>query len=356
MKTNNYRFGFDIGCASVGWSVVGDKIVELGSNIFSEANPENNKVRRDRRGQRRLMRRRKNRIRDFKVNFWNKYVEPKSDGSYVGGGSSGVWIVENGDKRETYSSKADAIKASGGMSGNVTISVSNGSGTYKWAEGTISGTSQGQKGTLEKKSGGTINVTTEGGNGVIYTEKDENGKTISTNNPPPFVPSPTSDYVYYPPQNNNGGGGGNILQPPQCFVAGTKVLTNKGYKDIDKIIVGDIVLSYNENTKENEYKKVLEVFNHKNVNDNIYSLTINNTVIEASSEHPFYVKADDELKLVEAKDLKIGDIVINSDGNYYPITQIVVNEMMSGNLYNIKVEDNHNYYVSSSNILVHNKR
>jgi hypothetical protein len=112
----------------------------------------------------------------------------------------------------------------------------------------------------------------------------------------------------------------------------------------------------NENTKKNEYKKVLEVFNHKNVNDNIYSLTINNTIIEASSEHPFYVKADDELKLVEAKDLKIGDIVINSDGNCYPITQILVNEMISGNLYNIKVEDNHNYYVSSSNILVHNKK
>lgn len=74
---NNYSFGFDIGCASVGWAVLDDKIIELGSNIFSEANSENNKKRRERRGSRRLVRRRKNRIRDFKVKFWNKYVEPK---------------------------------------------------------------------------------------------------------------------------------------------------------------------------------------------------------------------------------------------------------------------------------------
>lgn len=79
---NNYFYGFDIGCASVGWSVVDSKtskIIELGSNIFSEANPEENATRRARRGQRRLLRRRKNRIRDFKVRFWNKYVEPKYD-------------------------------------------------------------------------------------------------------------------------------------------------------------------------------------------------------------------------------------------------------------------------------------
>lgn len=81
---NSYFYGFDIGCASVGWSVVDsktNKIIELGSNIFSEANPEENATRRARRGQRRLLRRRKNRIRDFKVQFWNKYVEPKYDGS-----------------------------------------------------------------------------------------------------------------------------------------------------------------------------------------------------------------------------------------------------------------------------------
>lgn len=74
---NSYSFGFDIGCASVGWAVLDNKIIELGSNIFSEATSENNGKRRERRGARRLIRRRKNRIRDFKIKIWNKYVEPK---------------------------------------------------------------------------------------------------------------------------------------------------------------------------------------------------------------------------------------------------------------------------------------
>ena len=80
LTMNKYLFGFDIGCASVGWAVIDSEtgdVINLGSNIFSEANPEENLTRRQRRGQRRLLRRRKNRIRDFKVNIWNKFVEPK---------------------------------------------------------------------------------------------------------------------------------------------------------------------------------------------------------------------------------------------------------------------------------------
>lgn len=292
----------------------------------------------------------------------DKYVEPRSDGGYAGsGGGSGAWIVvDQKGNRTVYSNRESAIKAAGTKYGEVTIKVSNGSGEYEWAKGNTSGGSQGTRTSLEKTSGGKVDITNDG-KGIIFQIKDENGKVIDTNKPAPPRPEPVTPsdccgYTYHPPQNNTGGGGGNILQPPHCFVAGTKVLTNKGYKDIDKIKVGDIVLSYNEETKKNEYKKVLEVFKHEKVDDKIYSLNINNSIIEASSIHPFYVKTIDGTKLVEAKDLKIGDIVINSDGNYYPIMQIVVKEMKSDNLYNIKVEDDHNYYVSNSNILVHNKR
>ena len=291
----------------------------------------------------------------------DKYEEPRSDGDYPGGGGVGTWIVidEKGN-RTYYDKRDDAIKAAGTKYGDVTIKVSNGDGEYKWAKGNTIGGSQGTRTILEKTAGGSVDITNDS-NGIIFKIKDEDDNVLETNKPAPPRPDPVTPsdccgHKYYPPQNNTGGSGGNILQPPRCFVAGTKVLTNNGYKDIDKIKIGDIVLSYNEKTKKNEYKKVLEVFKHENVDDNIYSLTINNSIIEASSIHPFYVKTINETKQVEAKDLKIGDIVINSDGNYYPITQIVVKEMKSDNLYNIKVEDNHNYYVSNSNILVHNKR
>jgi len=47
-----------------------------------------------------------------------------------------------------------------------------------------------------------------------------------------------------------GGGGG-------CFVAGTLVATINGYKKIENIQKGDVVLSYNEQTQQNEYDEVV---------------------------------------------------------------------------------------------------
>ena len=59
--------------------------------------------------------------------------------------------------------------------------------------------------------------------------------------------------------------------------------------------------------------------------------------------------------MVKSKDLKVGDMLFDSNGNYYSITEISVSNSKN-DLYNLEVEKNHNYYVSNSNILVHNKK
>lgn len=66
--------GLDIGIASVGWAVVDDEynIIEAGSNIFPAADASKNEERRSFRQGRRLKRREKTRISDFKK-LWNKY-------------------------------------------------------------------------------------------------------------------------------------------------------------------------------------------------------------------------------------------------------------------------------------------
>ena len=68
--------GLDIGVASVGWAVVENddngKIIELGSNIFDSADASKNKIRRDMRQRRRILRRSKNRIKDFNK-LWLSY-------------------------------------------------------------------------------------------------------------------------------------------------------------------------------------------------------------------------------------------------------------------------------------------
>lgn len=63
------NIGFDIGIASVGWSVVSTqtgKILETGVNIFPSGSASRNEERRSFRQSRRLLRRRKNRIHDLK--------------------------------------------------------------------------------------------------------------------------------------------------------------------------------------------------------------------------------------------------------------------------------------------------
>lgn len=70
----NYTVGLDIGVASVGSAVVSAdyKILESTSNIFSEANPAENELRRNMRQLRRLTRRKHTRLRDFDK-LWVQY-------------------------------------------------------------------------------------------------------------------------------------------------------------------------------------------------------------------------------------------------------------------------------------------
>lgn len=64
----NYYLGLDIGVASVGWAVVGEdySVIETGSNLFPCADASKNEERRSFRQARRLKRRQKTRINDFK--------------------------------------------------------------------------------------------------------------------------------------------------------------------------------------------------------------------------------------------------------------------------------------------------
>jgi hypothetical protein len=51
-----------------------------------------------------------------------------------------------------------------------------------------------------------------------------------------------------------------IVKACNCFVAGTKVLTDKGEKPIEDIEIGDRDLSKNEDTGEIDYKEVTQLF------------------------------------------------------------------------------------------------
>ena len=144
-----------------------------------------------------------------------------------------------------------------------------------------------------------------------------------------------------------------------CFLAGTKVLTDKWTKNIELLKAWDLVLSYNEETASNEYKKVVRPIIHENISEDLYELSINWDLLKATSSHPFYVlwnindNKSTNLVLKLANELVIWDILLMSDWRTVSIDWIS-HYPYSGTVHNIEVEDNHNYYVGEW-YLVHNK-
>lgn len=86
----------------------------------------------------------------------------------------------------------------------------------------------------------------------------------------------------------------------------------RGTKDIDKMEIGDEVLSYNETTGEKEWDKV--IFVSKHWSDDWYKIKFdNNNELEMTNEHPVYVvgrKGESKPRWIKAEDLRVGDEVI----------------------------------------------
>ncbi|MDF3819597.1 polymorphic toxin-type HINT domain-containing protein [Leptospira sp. 96542] len=146
-----------------------------------------------------------------------------------------------------------------------------------------------------------------------------------------------------------------------CFVAGTKVHTKDGLKNIEDIQIGDVVLSWNEKTGGREYKTVTELFLHEV--ELLYEVkTSNGTVLETTWNHPFRVKKHglhseafsiENTEWIEAKDLVSGDVALGADGRELVITDITIDERAE-TVYNFEVENNHTYFVGENGVLVHN--
>lgn len=151
-------------------------------------------------------------------------------------------------------------------------------------------------------------------------------------------------------ENNHNFFANNLLVHNRCFVAGTKItLPNGEYKNIEDVVVGEKVLTYNESTGETELGIVgdLKVHDVEDVIDLVFDDT---TSITTTPEHPFFVK---EKGWVNAKNLQEGDVCVKDDKT--DITIISVKEDTSSHtVYNLlSVSENHNFFANK--ILVHNK-
>ena len=171
----------------------------------------------------------------------------------------------------------------------------------------------------------------------------------------------------------------NIVGVKQCFKEGTLVacLNENGEevrKPIETVVVGTLVLAYDEATGEKAYKPVVQLF--KNETKRWCTVTVevdgqeeqivstpghkyylpNNTEnreIGLKQEHESYIMLSE--KWVSACKLKSGDKVLLSDGKYGIIVSVRVEELESPEMtYNFEVEDYHTYYVGEESVCVHN--
>lgn len=145
-----------------------------------------------------------------------------------------------------------------------------------------------------------------------------------------------------------------------CFPTGTLVLTDKGYKDIKDIKVGDTVLTHKGN-----WKSVLETgckFGET------YVLEADNGQIECTANHPFYSTVDGKDKMwTPAIDMKNkfwavtnyhSDKYHADSGQFkdelhtwYKVQTIKETNQVKV-VYNLEVEDDHSYIVNG--VAVHN--
>ena len=134
-----------------------------------------------------------------------------------------------------------------------------------------------------------------------------------------------------------------------CFVAGTLVKTEDGYKRIEEIREGDIVYSFDELNNEIVLREVKNLIT--NSVDEIIKIETENQIIEASLEHPFYIK---EKGWVEAKDLQQDDILITLN-HEEKIKNISRDYYFKKDVYNLEIEGSHTFYITEDDILTHNK-
>ena len=185
------------------------------------------------------------------------------------------------------------------------------------------------------------------------------------------------------------------LNYPMCFVAGTKVHTEYGLKNIEEIHPGDMVLTRDEDApdSENRYRRVTELFR----TNPSRLLTIRYQIdqvdhkeqLTCTGEHPlFVVKQDycrpDELhrakspwdsylatslstqrtavaaitgEFTAAKDLETGDTLLLADNRTATIIEIsetVASENEQFTTYNFSVQGDHTYFVGETGVWVHN--
>ena len=130
-----------------------------------------------------------------------------------------------------------------------------------------------------------------------------------------------------------------------CFTYDTMITLADGtYQQICKIRPNDKIKTYDVETGKLQNSKVLETI--KILHDNMVTYKFNdNTKIEATDDHPFYIVGDSEVDS-DYRPLTIGDVVLNDELQEREVVNIEVNNVQKIT-YNINQTDSgENYFAN----------
>ncbi len=145
----------------------------------------------------------------------------------------------------------------------------------------------------------------------------------------------------------SGGRMGGFSGPiqPECFVAGTKVMTHKGLADIERIRTGDLVLSREIESGTLAWKPV--VVATQRPPEDTREIQTSSEALRCTGGHLFWVSGKGWEK---ASEIKPGDVL---HGASEPTVVISVKSMPPAPTFNLGVADNANYFVGKEMVLTH---
>ena len=134
-----------------------------------------------------------------------------------------------------------------------------------------------------------------------------------------------------------------------CFAGGTKIsMADGSFKNIEDVVVGDLVKTFDEENKVITSAKVTSLYHHTLDEMKDYYLIIND-LLRVTTDHMIYVNGEWK----SAGDIQIGDTLQDIYGNEIIVESIEkVYEKIA--TYNFDVETYHTFYADG--ILVHNEK
>jgi len=125
----------------------------------------------------------------------------------------------------------------------------------------------------------------------------------------------------------------SAMSPDACFVGETPVKVVDGYKEIDRISVGDLVWSENQYTGSICLDYVKHVF-VKTTNVLVY-LSVDDEIITTTPDHPFYVS---DIGWIPARNLSVGCVLRTWDNTSCILRNITYKEFKDAiTVYNLEV-------------------